>query len=103
MKNDAFSYHSTRWRALRLERLRMDNYRCVMCNAECYGKKRGSLSPRVDHIKEVKSHPELAWDKNNLRTLCPTCDNRRHREKGMGVKEQNVEVGIDGFPIGGDW
>lgn len=61
-----FSKHITRtarWRALRLQALRRDGFRCVVCGA------RGRLE--VDHIKPVRTHPELSWDLANLQSLCP--------------------------------
>jgi 5-methylcytosine-specific restriction endonuclease McrA len=32
----------------------------------------------VDHIKELETNPELAFDPDNLRTLCKDCHNKRH-------------------------
>lgn len=60
-----FSKHITRtarWRALRLQALRRDGFKCVICGA------RGRLE--VDHVKPVRTHPELAWDLSNLQSLC---------------------------------
>ena len=97
MAGDANMYRTPRWRKLRLEVLRRDAYTCVMCGASV----RGKGQARVDHIRPVKIHPELAWDKTNLRTLCPTCDNRRHSEKMR--KTEAVPIGADGFPVGSEW
>ena len=90
-------YDTARWRKLRLEVLRRDSFACVMCGVSVRGKGKS----RVDHIRPVKHCPELAWDKANLRTLCPTCDNRRHSEK-LGSSER-VQIGVDGFPVGSEW
>jgi len=97
MDGDSIVYHTPRWRKLRLEVVRRDAYTCVMCGASVRGRRKS----RVDHILPVRSHPELAWCKENLRTLCATCDNRRHSEKGRGYDP--VEVGADGFPVGSEW
>jgi 5-methylcytosine-specific restriction endonuclease McrA len=51
-----------RWPALRLAAKRRDGFKCVQCGA-C-----GRLE--VDHIKPVRTHPELAFVLDNLQTLC---------------------------------
>lgn len=99
----AFDYKSKSWQKLRLTILRRDGYRCTSCGCECYGKKRNSGRPVVDHIIPVKQRPDLAMVESNLRVLCGSCDNKRHREKGMVIKQDNVSVGLDGMPEGGDW
>jgi 5-methylcytosine-specific restriction endonuclease McrA len=78
---------SRRWRALRLETLRRDGFRCVgilpdgsMCGA------RGRLE--VDHVKPVRTHPELAYELSNLQALCVPCHSRKTRiEVGMGAAD----------------
>lgn len=76
-------YSSEEWRELRIFVLRRDRWRCVLCGTGVHHKGMA----RVDHIKPRRTHPELARDTNNLRTLCPSCDNRRHAEKGRGVED----------------
>jgi 5-methylcytosine-specific restriction endonuclease McrA len=68
---------SKRWPALRLGAKRRDGFRCVECGA------RGRLE--VDHVKPVRTHPELAFHLANLQSLCPTCHSRKTR----------IEVGLD--------
>lgn len=75
-----FPYQLPEWKILRKAALRRDGYRCVRCQRDVSGWHQS----RVDHIKPVKTHPALALVLGNLRTLCATCDNRRHREKGGG-------------------
>ena len=68
---------SRRWNALRLEALRRDNWQCVQCGA------RGRLE--VDHIRPVRTHPQLAYDLANVQCLCPSCHSRKTRlEIGLG-------------------
>ena len=68
---------SKRWKALRLEALRRDGWRCAQCGA------RGRLE--VDHIEPVRSAPERAFDLGNLQCLCPACHARKTRiEIGLG-------------------
>ena len=74
-------YKSKAWRETREQVLKRDNYECQEC------KKQGKVSTinpnkhkslDVDHIKELDSHPDLAYDMDNLVTLCIACHNRKH-------------------------
>ena len=62
---------TARWKALRLKALRRDEFKCVQCGA------RGRLE--VDHIKPVRTDPELAFDLANLQSLCAACHTRKTR------------------------
>lgn len=71
-----YSKHITRgprWKALRLKVLRRDGFKCVKCQA------RGRLE--VDHILPVRTHPELAYEIDNLQVLCPSCHSRKTRQE----------------------
>lgn len=61
-------YRDPRWKVARLEAKRRDGWKCTECGA------RGRLE--VHHVKRVKTHPELAYDLANLKTLCPACHSR---------------------------
>lgn len=54
-----------RWRALRLETLRRDGFKCRGCGA------RGRLE--IDHIEPVRDRPDLSFEPGNLQSLCPCC------------------------------
>jgi len=60
-----------RWQVLRAEILERDKYRCRSCGT------RGRLE--VDHIKPVRTHPELSYAPGNLQCLCPSCHTRKTR------------------------
>jgi len=60
---------SARWPALRLAALRRDGFRCVSCGT------RGRLE--VDHVKPVRTHPELSFVLENLQSLCARCHARK--------------------------
>lgn len=65
--NDYFRHsaavtRTARWKVVRQQALRRDGYCCVKCST------RGRLE--VDHIKPVRTHPELAFELTNLQTLC---------------------------------
>ena len=74
-------YKSKAWRQTREAVLKRDNYECQACKRQ--GKvstinKDKHKSLDVDHIKELDSHPELAYDMDNLETLCISCHNKKH-------------------------
>ncbi|MCB1349302.1 MAG: HNH endonuclease [Maritimibacter sp.] len=60
-----------RWKALRMEILERDSFRCRSCGTG------GRLE--VDHIKPVRTHPDLAYAAGNLQALCPACHTRKTR------------------------
>jgi 5-methylcytosine-specific restriction endonuclease McrA len=68
-KHGAAVYRSQRWAALRQQAKRRDGFVCVKCGA------RGRLE--VDHVKPVRTHPELSFTLENLMTLCPSCHARK--------------------------
>jgi 5-methylcytosine-specific restriction protein A len=78
---------SKAWRKLRLVALRRDHYRCTACGADV----RGSGQARIDHVLPRSSHPHLALTLSNVRTLCPSCDNQSHREKGLPLRLRTGE------------
>ena len=69
-------YRDKRWPALRLMARRRDGWACVKCGA------RGRIE--VDHIQPVRTHPERAFDLQNLQCLCAVCH----------AKKTRVEVGL---------
>jgi 5-methylcytosine-specific restriction protein A len=90
-------YESLAWKTARRATLIRDHFACVVCGRNLSGKGQS----RVDHIQPVSTHPHLALNLANLRSLCPRCDNQRHYEKG-GVPGQKHSIrGCDalGRPI----
>ena len=77
--------------------LRRDRYICQLCGAKCLGKAKGKPSPEVDHIKPVKTHPDLKLSLTNLRTLCKPCHSR-HTILGT-IGRVKPEIGLDGYPV----
>ena len=73
---------SPRWKAVRLQVKQRDGFKCVSCGAH------GRLE--CDHIKPVRTHPELAFDPENLQTLCITCHSRKTRQE-VGLDEIHPE------------
>jgi len=89
-------YSSAVWRALRLVVLRRDGYRCVVCGISVAGKGQA----RVDHIVRV-TDGGARLDAANCRTLCASCDNQAHREKGSGSPQRDERFSIEGADLSG--
>lgn len=76
-RHSAEVIRTRRWQALRLLAKRRDGFQCVQCGAH------GRLE--VDHIKPVRTHPELSFDLANLQCLCPSCHSAKTIEEcGLG-------------------
>lgn len=74
-------YKGTKWRKLRQQVLEEQNYECQECKENgrvtlANPDKHKSLD--IDHIKELSTHPELAYEITNLRVLCIRCHNAKH-------------------------
>lgn len=61
-----------RWRVLRQIVLERDGWACVDC-----GQTRGRLE--IDHVKPVRTRPDLAFDVANCATRCSPCHTRKTR------------------------
>jgi 5-methylcytosine-specific restriction enzyme A len=71
-------YKSTRWRLKREYILKRDGYLCRECKK--YGRNREARI--VHHIIELEDDPSLAYENSNLVSLCYSCHNKQHPEKG---------------------
>lgn len=71
-----------RWRHTRLAALRRDGYQCQICRR--YG--RMVEATEVHHIKHADEYPELAFDLDNLISLCKACHNKQHPEKAKAAR-----------------
>lgn len=58
-------YSSKRWERARFLAKRRDGFKCAQCGS------RNKLE--VHHVKRVRDAPDLAFDLNNLLTLCRDC------------------------------
>lgn len=77
----AFDYTGRRWERKRQAILRRDGYMCRECRR--YGRARAATI--VHHVKPADEYPELAWDDDNLVSLCQACHNRAHPEKSRAA------------------
>ncbi|MEH7392580.1 HNH endonuclease signature motif containing protein [Bacillus sp. JJ1474] len=71
-------YNSTQWLRLRQLVLQRDNYECVWCKREGKVTTQDRATLEIDHIKELETHPKLALEIINMRTLCKYHHNVRH-------------------------
>ena len=76
--NMAFNYKSGKWKRKRAAILKRDKYLCQECKK--YGRQRDAVT--VHHKKHVENNPELAYENDNLVSLCQACHNKMHPEKG---------------------
>ena len=71
------NYKEKKWQQKRKQILIRDSYLCQQCKK--YGKRVDAQM--VHHIKPAELFPELAYDDNNLESLCNACHNKLHPEK----------------------
>ena len=82
-------YNSSAWKHKRVEILMRDHYECQDCRKRLRdaadsgtllaGRERKIWpAEEVHHIKELKEHPDLALNDDNLVSLCTQCHNIRH-------------------------
>ena len=81
-------YLSSKWKRKRKSILIRDKYQCQDCKR--YGRMREATE--VHHIKHLDEFPELAYDNNNLISLCHACHNARHPEKGRTARKKYEKV-----------
>lgn len=90
-------YDDPRWEPARRFVLARDNGLCQLCQAH------GLIHAgnEVDHITELtdenKDDPEIAFNPENLRTLCAECHNLRHGRGDNGLKNFIVPLKIEGI------
>ena len=73
-----------RWQALRMAVLERDGWQCRSCGA------RRRLE--IDHVKPVRTHPELSFDPRNTQVLCASCHTKKTRiECGHAAPVQTPE------------
>ena len=98
MKTTDPFYSSTRWKALRLQVLRRDNYTCCDCGIKALGRNRNGISPHVDHRQPRSERLDLQWQLSNLVVRCQACHNR----KTIADKQNKPTIGPDGYPVSWD-
>ncbi|PLR93200.1 HNH endonuclease [Bacillus sp. T33-2] len=89
-------YKSTAWEKCRDVVLRRDHYLCQ----ECYRNKKVTPADLVHHIVELLNDWDMALDPDNLESLCHSCHNRKHPEKGFVKLERGIYT-VLGYPASG--
>lgn len=79
-RHGASIYRTPRWKAVRLLAKRRDGFRCIKCGAV------GRLE--VDHVKPLRTDPDLAFELSNLQTLCITCHSAKTKAE-VGLAPEN--------------
>ena len=85
-------YLTPRWQRKRAAILSRDKYQCQDCKR--YGRAREAKE--VHHIKHLDDFPELAYDNDNLISLCSACHRKRHPEKGANGTKRYSRVSAYG-------
>ena len=112
-------YNSSAWKQKRLQILERDHYECQDCRRRLkdavaaghilQGEDRKiRRAEEVHHIVELKEHPELGLEDDNLISLCVKCHNLRHgrtprrfqRKKKLAKKDGSYTEGR--HSLGGD-
>ena len=71
-------YSSKKWRTKRQYILHRDKFMCQECRK--YG--RNTDAKIVHHILELDERPDLKMTNDNLVSVCYSCHNKLHPEKG---------------------
>jgi len=79
-RDDKAFFNSDRWQRLRAACLVRDYYVCQAC-----GKPAGE-SAHADHKLPRETHPGLAWDLDNLQTLCVRCHTKKTNRETAATK-----------------
>ena len=91
---NSWPYNTARWQKLRARQLSIE----PLCRY-CFELGHTTRATEVDHIKPVASHAELAFEQDNLQSLCKPCHSSvKQREEKTGVK---LGCGTDGVPMRG--
>lgn len=87
-------YHTETWKLVRAQALARDGGLCRDCMDRVKSGRGGKVrrATMVHHVIPVKERPDLAYNLENLRSLCNICHNQNHPEKGRGKPPQPKTV-----------
>jgi 5-methylcytosine-specific restriction enzyme A len=78
-------YNLNRWKLARAAAKQRDGYSCTHCG-------RTGVPLDVDHIIGWRRRPDLAFELDNLRTLCRRCHNQRTHGKPKRRNSRRAEA-----------
>ncbi|NBI27805.1 HNH endonuclease [Chengkuizengella marina] len=80
-------YDSQTWKSCRKLVLKRDNYLCQLSI------KQNKLTPAdiVHHIEHFEDNPSRALDMDNLLSVCSSCHNKEHPEKGRKKDKRRMK------------
>lgn len=90
-------YKTWAWKKCREIVLMRDDYLCQ----ECMKLDRLTAANTVHHIIHLKDDPSKALAIDNLTSVCPTCHERLHPNRGQ-EKEQKIKRNIEIYEIKGN-
>jgi 5-methylcytosine-specific restriction protein A len=90
MAHDAF-YNLNAWKRARAATKQRDGYACTHCG-------RTGIPLDVDHILGWRHRPDLAFELDNLRTLCRRCHNQRTHGKPKRRNSRRAEATLEAKP-----
>lgn len=88
----AWPYNTARWKALREQQLQ-DEPLCRYCEEQG----RVQSANTADHIEPVAERPDLAFDQDNLQSLCGTCHSAIKQAEERTGHRRGCDV--DGQPL----
>ena len=94
-------YHTAAWKRIRRAALLRDHGMCCEC-MKAYLRGTGARPRRatlVHHIIPIKERPDLAFELDNLESLCEVCHNRAHPEKGAQNAREAKHAPTEGVRI----
>lgn len=89
-------YHTARWKRVRAMCLQRDQGMCQDCMRKFRDGKmeHPNRATMVHHIIEYRDRPDLALSLDNLVSLCDSCHDRRHPDRGRGGRPEEKQVGM---------
>ena len=85
-KDRAKIYNSKKWKDIRVKAMVRDEFMCVTCRKNDID----TEAEEVDHIIELQDRPDLAYELDNLQSLCKPCHSKKTK-----LEKQNRENTIN--------
>ena len=88
-------YKSNAWQVTRKLVLERDNYECQSCkrNGKVFTDNHKPDKHKrldIDHIKPLEHYPHLAFELDNLQTLCVKCHNEKEKRFSPAQRKKKI-------------